>query len=301
MRALFGLVLVAGLGLAGTAVVMVRGQFQAQDRAIAQSRAMIAAVTPTVAVWAVRERMVYGQPLTPGDVVEIQYAAPYLPEGAFLVDPEAAAAAGGEEPPAALFPEGEEARRVVLRQMEPNEPVLAIKVSEPGEDAGITSRLSAGMRAFAISVDVASGVSGFLRPGDRVDVYWSGQINEGVDMGREVTQLIESGLRLVAIDQTADSNMTGAVLAQTVTVEVSPQQVAKLAQAQSTGTLSLSLVGQGDATVAAAIEVDQRSLLGIEEAPVEVAAAEPPPPEVCTVRTRRGAEVIETPIECPTN
>ena len=47
---------------------------------------------------------------------------------------------------------------------------------EPGQDAGVSSRLSKGMRAFAIRVDVATGVSGFLRPGDRVDVYWSGTI-----------------------------------------------------------------------------------------------------------------------------
>jgi pilus assembly protein CpaB len=150
------------------------------------------------------------------------------------------------------------------------------------------------MRAFAISVDVASGVSGFLRPGDRVDVYWSG----GVGERGEVTQLIESDLRLVAIDQSADDNLSGAVIARTVTVEVSPQQVAALAQAQSTGSLSLSLVGQGDATVAEAIEVDQRTLLGIVDAPVEVVEAAPAAPEVCTRRERRGTEVLEIPTPC---
>ena len=80
-----------------------------------------------------------------------------------------------------------------------------------------------------------------------------------------------------------------------VTVAVRPQQVAALAQAQSTGSLSLSLVGADDETVAEAIEVDQNMLLGIEEvaAPAPIAQE-----EICTIKTRRGGEVISTPIPC---
>ena len=59
------------------------------------------------------------------------------------------------------------------------------------------------------------------------------------------------------------SSFDGTIIARTVTVSVSPQQVAALAQAQSTGNLSLSLVGAEDDTVAAAIQVDQHALLGI--------------------------------------
>ena len=68
------------------------------------------------------------------------------------------------------------------------------------------------------------------------------------------------------------------------------------AQAQSTGRLTLSLVGAEDDGIAGAIEVDQRDLLGIiEEAPVEQAEVQK---EVCTIRTRRGADVVEIPIPC---
>jgi pilus assembly protein CpaB len=282
MRAVFGLVLVAGVGLAGTAVYMVRGHFEQQAAALARERAAAAQQVPTVEVLAVNRQINFGEPLSKDDVEVIRYAEPYLPEGAFLTMEE-------------LFPQGEDVLRQVVRQMEVNEPILAVKVTAPGEPAGITSSLSPGMRAFAINVDVASGVSGFLRPGDRVDVYWTGLAINGD--GLDVTQLIESGLTLVAVDQTTDDNISAASIAQTVTVEVTPQQVAKLAQAQATGTLSLSLVGQSDNTIASAIEVDQRSLLGIEE---EVAVVEVAPEEIqiCTVRTRKGSEVVETPIAC---
>jgi pilus assembly protein CpaB len=281
MRSLFGLVLVAGLGLAGTAVYMVRNHFEAQA---AQIAAQQAASVPTVNVLAAKRTLQYGERITGDDIVFVRYAEDFLPEGAFLTVE-------------ALFPQGPDVQRSVLRQMEPNEPILAVKVTAPGEDAGLTARLAPGMRAFAISVDVASGVAGFLRPGDRVDVYWTGQAPER----GEVTQLIETGLRLVAIDQTADANVAGVLVPRTVTVEVSPQQVAKLALAQSTGKLSLSLVGQADSSVATAVEIDRMALLGIEAAAPAEVEAPAPAPQVCTVRTRRGSEVIETPVDCPTN
>lgn len=281
MRSVFGLVLIVGLGLAGFAVYMVRGHFDRQSVALARERATVAAQVPTVEVYAVNRTINYGEALTPEDVVVISYAEPFLPEGVFLTAEE-------------LFPEGEDGQRFVLRQMDANEPVLAAKITAPGEDAGITSRLSRGMRAFTITVDVASGVSGFLRPGDKVDVYWSGQMTSADGMTRDVTQLIEAAVALVAVDQTADGSMNGAMIARTVTVEITPQQVATLAQAQATGSLSLSLVGSADDTIAEVAEVDQRSLLGIEDATV----VEVEQVQVCTISTRRGTEVVVIPIPC---
>jgi len=273
-----------GLGLAGFAVYMVQGYFQEQNAALRAQREAIAQAVPTVDVYAVNRIVTYGEAITPDDVAVIRYAEPFLPEGVFRTEEE-------------LFPRGLDMPRVALRQMEANEPVIEAKVTAPGEDAGITSRLSPGMRAFAISVDVSSGVSGFLRPGDRVDVYWTGQVRNQSDGSQDVTQLILTGLKLVAVDQTSDAARSGASIARTVTVEATPQQVANLAQAQATGDLSLSLVGYQDEVVAEAIEVDQRSLLGLA-APEEVVEVAPVVEEVCSIRTRRGAEVVNIQIPC---
>ncbi|MGR3837249.1 MAG: Flp pilus assembly protein CpaB, partial [Cognatishimia sp.] len=153
---------------------------------------------------------------------------------------------------------------------------------------------SKGMRAFAIKVDVASGVSGFLRPGDRVDVYWTGTVQNGDGFGRDFTKLIQAGVDLSAIDQSADMETIEGSIARTVTVAVRPEQVAALAQAQNSGSLSLSLVGASDDTLAQAIEVDQSALLGIE-AEAQIAEVRN---EICTIKTRRGADVVEIPIPC---
>ncbi|MEJ6397202.1 Flp pilus assembly protein CpaB [Yoonia sp. 208BN28-4] len=290
MRAVFGLVLVLGMGLAGFAVYMVKGYVGQTQSALVAERERAAQAVETVEVYALNRAIAYGEELTMEDVTKIRYAKPYLPDGTFT----------SEE---VLFPDAGESPRTVTRPMEINEPVLAAKVSEPGEIITITSLLDPGMRAFTIKVDVQSGVSGFLRPGDYVDIYWSGTVNRGAGtVSRGVTQLIKSAVELIAVDQTADGNRNGAEIARTVTVQVTPQDVAALAQAQATGNLSLSLVGRGDITAAATdIQVDLNSLLGIVEeapAPEPVAQAPAPAPQVCTIRTRRGADVVEIPIPC---
>lgn len=284
MRMVFGLVLLVGIALAGGAVYLAKDRIAQYQAANAQAQAALAKVVPTRKVFVATGSLKYGQKLTKEDVRAIDWPENAIPQGAF-------------HELTSLFPENTDELRVVLRPMEKDEAVLAVKVTEPGEDTGLTSRLERGKRAFTIKVDVSSGVSGFLRPGDRVDVYWTGRVNmRGSEANNtEVTKLIEAGVQLIAIDQSADGDLSEATIARTVTVSVSPQQVAALAQAQTTGNLSLSLVGAEDDTVASAIEVDQRALLGLTN---EVIAQEAPQEKVCTIRTRRGAEVVEIPIPC---
>ena len=286
MRLVFGLVLLAGLALAGGAVYMAKNYIGGYQQALANERAKSERMVKTVAVYVAERELRYGEPLKAEDVREVRWPEDAIPDGAFTSKED-------------LFPQGEDVHRVVLRAMEPSEAILAIKVTEPGEDAGITSRLEPGMRAFALKVDVTSGVSGFLRPGDRVDVYWSGRVATEAN-GRatnDVTKLIEAGLKLIAIDQSATGDLDGNIIARTVTVSANPQQVAALALAQNTGRLSLSLVGSGDDVLAEAVEVDQNRLLGIQpkEKVEEVKKEEA---RVCTIRTRRGTEQVDIPIPC---
>lgn len=280
MRSIFAVVLLVGLGLAGFAVYMAQNYIGAYQTALENERANNEPQVPTTQVFVLTEPVRYGQRLTKDDVRPVLWPQATIPEGAFT---EAAT----------LFPEGSKPR-TVLRTMIPGEAVLAEKVTEPGQDAGVSSRLTRGMRAFAIRVDVTSGVSGFLRPGDRVDVYWTGTLSRSNGSRQEVTKLIQTNVRLVGIDQSADEDLSNPVVARTVTVEATPTEVAGLAQAQSTGRLSLSLVGAEDDTVAGQVEVDQKSLLGIvEEQVVEVEKE-----ETCSIRTRRGSEVVDIPIPC---
>ncbi|MGB7244849.1 MAG: Flp pilus assembly protein CpaB [Sulfitobacter sp.] len=283
MRIVFGLVLLVGIALAGGAVYMAKSYIGEYQSELARERASQKEIVPTQAVYVTERTLKYGEEIKKEDVREVQWPVNAIPEGTFgSIDD--------------LFPDDGKEKRLVIRAMEKHEAVMAIKVTKPGQDAGLTSRLERGMRAFAIRVDVSSGVSGFLRPGDKVDVYWTGEVTApGAKQSKDVTKLIEVGVQLIAVDQSASGQFGEATIARTVTVAVRPQQVAALAQAQSTGNLSLSLVGTGDDTIADATEVDQQSLLGLKAAEV---AAEVQRERVCTIRTRRGAEVVEIAIPC---
>ena len=277
MRMVFGLVLVVGLALAGFAVFMAQGFISQTQDALAEERAIREKTGPLVEVFVANKPLNYGDVLTKEDVMIIYWPENALPETIFR---------DGE----VLFPNEGKDPRYVVRQMEMFEPLLASKLTEPGQPAGLTGQLAKGMRAFAIKVDVDTGVSGFLQPGDNVDIYWTGQ-SAGIE--GDLTRLIETTIKIVAVDQVANGERAAAV-ARTVTVEASPEQVARLAQAQATGRLALSLVGVGDETVSASVEVNNAGLLGIEAQQIVVAEQE----KVCTIRTRKGGELVEITIPC---
>ncbi|MEM6619098.1 MAG: Flp pilus assembly protein CpaB [Pseudomonadota bacterium] len=277
MRIVFALILFMGIAIAGGAVYMAMERFNQYEAALAHSRSKSGPQIKLAKVYVAKSPLEYGQQLTRDDVTLVDWPAAHLPEGVFKEEE-------------ALLGSGEDGDvRTVVREMVPGEVVLATKLTGRGEDAGVSSRLERGMRAFAIRVDVASGVSGFLRPGDRVDVYWTGR-----NGGEVVTKLILDDLELIAIDQSADSARNRPTVARTVTVSADSRTIAALVQAQSTGSLLLSLRGIGDDSNDAGIEVTHRDLLGIEEEE-EVVVKEK---QVCTIKNRRGSEVIEIPIPC---
>lgn len=277
MRGMFGLVLVAGIGLAGAAVYMAKGYIGQTQSALEQQQQMLAKLGPITQVYVLKDQKNYGDPLTIDDVELVYWPKNSLPEGSF-------------NDAAVLFPPGTNQERYVLRTVEKFEPVLAVKITNPGEPPGLTGQLGKGMRAFAIKVDAVSGVSGWVQPGDYVDITWTGT---ALATGSEFTRLIESSTRVIAVDQQAGAS-SSATVARTVIVAATPEQVARLAQAQATGRLTLSLVGASADDVAEMVEVDSKSLLGIEEQ--EVAIQE----EVkrCTIRQTKGGERIEVEIPC---
>lgn len=276
MRIVYFVVLGLGLGLAGFGVYMTQSYVSQTEAALVAAERDARPGIATVEILIAARPLRYGQQITETDVYIADWPANAVPEGAFSTREE-------------LVPDPTRPR-VALRAMEPMEPILAVKVSQPGESAGIAARLSRGMRAFTIRIDSTSGVSGYMRPSDSVDLYWTGRTH---DQG-EITRLLARGLRIIAVDQDAnpDAVFSGSV-PRSVTVEATPDTVAVLAQGQSTGRLSLALVGMDDTSDGTgAIEVDQRRMLGMEaQSPAQVM-------QTCTVRTRRGGEVVVIDIPC---
>jgi len=276
MRMIFGLVLMAGLALAGAAVYMAKGYISKQEMAARNEKIILQKTGGLVEVFVLNKPRNYGETITKDDVQLSYWPKNAMPEGMFM-------------DMAMLFPNETAEPRYVIRQMEMFEPVLAMKVTQPGEQSGLTGEIEKGMRAFAINVEAAD----FLQPGDRVDIYWTGAI---AGTNGETTRLIESSMKIIATDRSIEGGVSDAsIQRRTMTVAVSPEQVARLAQAQATGRLVMALVGTGDTTASGLIEVNSKDLLGIETAaPVEAAEVA----KTCSIRTRKGAEVIDMPIPC---
>jgi pilus assembly protein CpaB len=279
MRAIFGLVFIVGLALAGAAVYLAKSYLGQQDEAAAFQAEVLRRTGGLVEVFVVNKPKTYGETLSSEDVQPILWPQNTLPEGAFV-------------DMTVLFPADTTALRFVTRDMEAYEPVLAAKVTEPGAQAGLNGDLTAGMRAFAIQVKA----SDYLQTGDHVDVYWSGT-PEGSQSS--LTRLIESQMKVIAVDRIQDDQFSdGSLTSRSVTIAATPEQVGRLAQAQATGSLAMSLVGIGDQTKNPAIEIDNNQLLGIEPAAAVPVAEQMAAPKVCTVRSRKGTEVVEIPIPC---
>jgi pilus assembly protein CpaB len=132
--------------------------------------------------------------------------------------------------------------RVVLKPIVTGEPVLASKITGFGAKATMSTVLPEGKRAFSIRVNDVSGVSGFLLPGDRVDVLLTRQIEDkNSDKLDQVSDVILQNVVVRGIDQIADEDRNKPQVVKSVTVEVSPEDAQKLALAQQVGELSLAL------------------------------------------------------------
>ena len=190
-----------------------------------------AAVTPTgmikIAVAAVP--LDYGIEITPDKVRFADYPANSIPPGSFRNVSE-------------LLPMGK--RRVALRPILVNEPILATKISGDGQGASIASLLPDGKRAAAVRINDVSGVAGFIQPNDSVDVLITRQAAGSEDV--QLTDVLLQNIRVIATDQDAKGADGQPALAKTATLEVDPLDAQKLALAQQVGQLSLVLRKPGE-------------------------------------------------------
>lgn len=277
MRFVFGLVLLAGMGLAGFAVYMVNQFIDEQDTALQRERQRAANVVPTSEIYAPNRNLTYGEFLRPGDVKTIRYATGDRPRGVFTSLEE-------------LFPEGEDIPRVVKIPMHVNEPILNYKVTEQGAPQGIPALLDPGMRAFPLPNNLVEAFAGEMRISDRLDLYWIGNIG-----GERSSRLVKSALEIISMDE-PDVNGNGG--GRNVFLQVSQEDFADLRVLQAAGSLSLTPVARVDAEGGdTSIQTTIFDALGIEPEEMiepEIVVA----PEICTRRERRGLNIVVLQVPC---
>ena len=137
---------------------------------------------------------------------------------------------------------------VVRQGIAAGEPVVAGRVVRPGERGFLAAVLHPGMRAVSVAVNATTAASGFIFPGDRIDLLLT-----HAPGGRRISETVLTNIRVLATDQSTNDQNATAVVARTVTVEATAHQVEMINVARSIGQLSLSLrsLAREDAIAAA--------------------------------------------------
>jgi len=192
--------------------------------------------------------------------------------------------------------------------MSAREPVTAIKLSSRG--GGLSMLVRPSMRAASLEVNQVSGVSGFVLPGDRVDVLTT--VDSRTATEDAVTRTVLQNIEVLAAGQKTEQHDNKPITVQSVTLLVNPEGAETLALALHEGKIHLVLRNPEDQEVVRVASLSTREMLdrrsgmatrassgakrGVAPsapAPPQVAAArQAPPPKV---RIIRNASVTETP------
>jgi pilus assembly protein CpaB len=228
--------------------------------------------------------------------------------------------------------------RAVFIPLMKDDPVLEGKLAPKGSGRGLAALVPKGLRAFTIQTpNIATGVAGFVLPGNKVDVLLTVDDVSGISpvgmvatagggsSNASTTTLLQN-VEILAVDQKtmapAENKMDAKEL-RSVTLLVTPQQANELDLAQNKGKLHLALRNLDDSqdartrpTTLADLRFrqgnswDQQARLLLEalgkgmaqRKPVQKAVEPPKPPEPpapVIIRTLRGTREGGVPVHFP--
>ncbi len=154
---------------------------------------------------------------------------------------------------------------VVLRRMAENEAVLDYKISGPGARGSLSSLIGEGMRAVSVRVSDVTGVSGFVMPGDYVDVIYTRDEESRRNGNSLKSDVLIQNIKVLGIDQDLNDMTNVPSVVKTVTLEVSNLDAQKLHLAQDAGKISLTLRQAGDTIIEQTSSVHQQSILANQQ------------------------------------
>src|ERR1700722_13171051 len=166
-----------------------------------------------------------------------------VPSGAILDTPDAKAGLRGS---------------LVRKFLDTGSLVTAEDVLRPRDRGFLASVLAPDTRAISINVDPESGVSGLIWPGDNVDVVLT-QMNDRTDARAWLAgETVLHNVRIIAIDQdivqgAQANNAAAGKDTHTVSLQLTPEQVKKIAVAKELGKLSLAIRAAADTREASTI------------------------------------------------
>ena len=118
-----------------------------------------------------------------------------------------------------------------------NELVIDSRIVDQVSGSVLAAIVSPKKRAVTVRVNDVLGVAGFLLPGNRVDILATRQ----EDNQRPQTETILEDIKVLAVDQTANTEEDKPIVVRTVTVEADPKEAERLVLASEEGSVQLVL------------------------------------------------------------
>ncbi|HOJ54827.1 MAG TPA: Flp pilus assembly protein CpaB [Phycisphaerae bacterium] len=142
-------------------------------------------------------------------------------------------------------------------------PVVPSLLAPKGTPPGLSVRIKDGFRAVAVQVDESAGVAGWVKPGSRVDVVavMSARGSSGTET---ISKVILQNIEVLAVGQDGGTKGdTGAALAKSVTLAVTPDEMPKLHLAATKGKIRLAMRSQADDSQQQVAQTTDNDLLGL--------------------------------------
>jgi pilus assembly protein CpaB len=137
--------------------------------------------------------------------------------------------------------------RVLIVSLKQNEPILETKLAPTSvSTGGVSAVVTPGKRAISVKGDKVLGISGFIKPGNRVDVLVT--LTQGTK--NEITKIVLENVLVLATGKEIQENDKGEPSPVDVyTLEVTPEEGEKLTLSASKGRLQFALRNVTDAEI----------------------------------------------------
>jgi pilus assembly protein CpaB len=142
--------------------------------------------------------------------------------------------------------------RILIYPIKLNEPIFESRLAPTTvASGGMAVVLSPNKRAMSVSVNKVIGISGFIRPNNRVDVLVTTKYKAGSSGPISITKTVLENILVLAVGQGlagADKEKKGQSKSMTgvITLEVTPEEGEKLALATNKGSIQLALRNYND-------------------------------------------------------
>jgi pilus assembly protein CpaB len=148
----------------------------------------------------------------------------------------------GPEPKGALGNASDAIGRGVVATIYEGEPILENRLASKGAGAGLAATIPPGMRAVSIRVNDVGGVSGFVRPGARVDVLIAGTPPGSSNTLGTVSKTLLQNMEVLSAGQDMQKDSEGKpVSVPVVNLLATPEQAETLSLASSEMRIQLVL------------------------------------------------------------